>query len=612
MRKYFFCAFFIVYALHVFPNVTFRINAPKTVINGGQFHVEFIINDASATNFKGPEFSDFDLKFGPATSVRQSTQVFNNQVSKESSLTFTYTLQAKKEGTFTVNAAQVTVNGKTYTSNTASIKVLPQDKNAPAQSSSGVNISRDGSLGSSSATSQDVSSQDLYLRLITSKQDVYEQECIVATLKLFSRYEYTQTDGSGAKIPDFQGFLMQDIELPQNKSWQIENINGRNYKTVILRQWLLYPQRSGTISIDASRIDAVVGIVIPQRRAFSNNVQEVKKTLTTGAININVKPLPTDNKPTSFSGGVGTFTLSSAISPEKPKANEAITLKLTFQGTGNLKLLKNPEIKFPADFEVYDPKVENDFQATTNGFSGSKTIEYLAIPRHPGKYEIPSVEFSYFDLKSKSYKTHKTPVYKLDVEKGSASTGIVNNFTNQENVKLLGEDIRFIKTGNLNLKTKDTFLFGTLPYYLWHFIPALLFVVLSFIFRKQARENANIALVRTKKANKVANKRLKKAAVYLRENVKEAFYEEILRALWGYLSDKLNMPLSQLSKDNVETELKKYGVEDLLIDDFMEIINTCEFARYAPVNEHDSMEKVYNDTTSAIDKMENTIKKSKN
>ena len=608
-RKYITLLILLFTFTHVFSNVTFRASAPSTVINGSQFEVSFTVTDGNAEKFRGPDFPDFEVKFGPSTSRSSSTVIGNNQVSTNSAIKYTYILQASKEGSFTIAPATVSVDGKTYTSNSIKIKIVPRDKNAPTQQQPGVNIQRGESLGSSSATSQNVSPQDLYLRLSVSKQDVYEQECIVATLKLFSRYDNTATDGTNAKIPDFQGFLMQDIEVPHDKPWQHEYINGLNYKTVVLRQWLLYPQRSGTFTIDPAKLDAIVTVVVPRQNSVFNSLQDVRKTLYTPTVKINVKALPVEDKPVPFSGGVGEFTFSSTLTPEHPKANEALTLTLKYEGIGNIKLLKDPEVKFPADIEVYDPKITNDFVPTANGFSGSKTIEYMAIPRHQGNYVIPAVEFSYFDLKSKRYKTVKSQEYTVKVEKGSGvAPGVVANYSNQENVKMLGEDIRFIKTGDLHLRDKDSFFFGTLLYYLWYIIPALLFTTLFFIFRKQAKENANIALMRTKKANKVANKRLKKAAVYLKENQKEAFYEEILRALWGYLSDKLNIPMSQLSKDNVESELKKQGATESLTGSFMDIIHVCEFARYAPVGENDSMEKVYDRTVSAINSMENTIK----
>ena len=608
MRKFVFL-FIICFIniIHIYANVIFRADAPRTVINGQQFQISFTVNDADARNFRGPSsFGDFEVKFGPTSSTSMSKLIVNNVMTSESSITQTYTLLAKKEGTFTIPSANISVNGKTYTSNQLTIKVLPPDKNAPPQNNiSGNNIIRGESLGNSASTSPDISPKDLYIQVIIPKQDVYEQECLVATVKLFSRYQHTDIDESRSKIPDFEGFLVEDIAVPQHKPWIIENINGLNYRTVILRQFLLYPQHSGTITIGPAKVDAIVRIP----HSNFTNTQGIRKTLTSAPITINVKPLP-GGKPDTFSGGVGNIKMTSSLSSNLPKVNEAVTFKVSFEGTGNLKLLKNPEVKFPADFEPYDPKVENDFQATTSGFSGTKSIEYLVIPRHVGNYVIPPVIFSYFDLNSKTYKTIQTPEYKIQVEKGTTtSSGTVSNYTDQEDIKLLGEDIRYIKTGNLYLKPEGEFLFGNLSYYLWHIIPTLLFGILFILFRKQAKENANMALVRNRKANKMANKHLKKAVIYLREQKKEDFYNETIKALWGYLSNKLNIPLSQLSKDNVETKLSHYGVDNSLTKDFLEIIHNCEFAQYAPTGDDDSMEKIYSKTVSAINKMENTIKR---
>ena len=304
--------------------------------------------------------------------------------------------------------------------------------------------------------------------------------------------------------------------------------------------------------------------------------------------------------------------MSSEISAKKVKANEAVTIKLKLSGNGNVKLLKNPEVKFPNDFDIYDPKVETDVKTTTAGVSGSKTIEYMAIPRYAGKFEIPAVEFSYFDIKSGAYKTLKSEAFELEVEPGeggNTAAPVVSNFNNKESVKYLGKDVRYLKTKGFRFVTPDDIFYGSLANILWYVIPALLFIAFFVIYRKQVRENANIALVRTKRANKVATKRLKIAGKLMAENKREAFYEEILRALWGYLSDKLSIPQAELTKDNVEAELAKYGVSENLMSEFMDILNTCEFARYAPSAETDAMDKLYQLTVDAIEKMESTIKK---
>ncbi|MCL1943372.1 MAG: BatD family protein [Candidatus Azobacteroides sp.] len=597
-------------------DVIFRANAPSSVIKERTFQVSYTVNDADAKNFRGPSFGELEVKFGPSSSVSMSTQIINGKTTTSSSLMFTYVVQASKEGSFNIPPATISVDGKSYTSNALIIKVLPPDKNAP-QSSSGNNMSSQGNLGSSASASLNVSSDDLFIRAIASKQTVYEQEAFVLTYKLFSRYESTGIDNSNVKFPDYEGFMTQELDIAASQ-WQLENVNGKNYKTAVLRQLVMFPQRSGTLTIPAAKIGTVVGVYVPNssRNPFNipmGGVQEVKKVLMTPALTINVKSLP-DGKPASFSGALGDFTMSSSIFPEQPKTNEGVTVKLIFRGTGNIKLMKNPEIKFPADFETYDPKVDNNFKATSSGMTGSKTIEYLAIPRHPGDFVIPSAEFSYFDLKTQSYKTLKTPEYKLHVEKGSgnAAGSVVSNYTDQESLKLLNRDIRYIKTGDLHIKPRGEFIFGTWPYYLWYLIPLIIAVALFVIFRKQAKENANLALVRTKKANKVAGKRLKKAAVYLKENQKEEFYDEVLKASWGYLSDKLSIPVSELSKDNVESELAGSGVENALIAEFMDILHSCEFARYAPVGDDNSMEKIYRRTTEVINEMESTIKKRNN
>ena len=322
-----------------------------------------------------------------------------------------------------------------------------------------------------------------------------------------------------------------------------------------------------------------------------------------------MKELP-EGKPANFSGGVGEFTISSSISTQELKTNDAVTIKLVISGTGNMKLINTPEVKFPQDFEIYDPKVDNKFNLTRNGLAGSKVIEYLAIPRHAGNFTIPSIEFSYFDLKSQSYKTLKTEAYTLNVAKGEGNADqVVANFTSKEDLKVLGKDIRYIKTGDTQLTQKDDYFFGSIGYILWYIIPLTLFVAFMLIYRKQAIENANVAKVRTKKANKMATKRMKNAGKLLAEKKSEAFYDEVLKALWGYISDKLSMPVSQLSKDNIEEELQKHQVSDELIQSFINTLNECEFARYAPGNQNETMDKVYAASIDLISKMENCIKR---
>lgn len=508
----------------------------------------------------------------------------------------------KKEGTYTIAPATIKVKGATYSSNGLSIKVLPADKSGKSSSNS--------SSGTSSAT---ISNDDFFVRMIVSKANVYEQEGFLVTFKL---YAARPCGLSGAKFPEFEGFLAQEIDLP-DKQWVQDHYNNRNYFTVDLKQVVLYPQRSGQLTIGKGTYDATIRISTPSKARsifddFFDSYRDVNKQLVSQPATINVKPLPS-GKPASFSGAVGNFTMTASLSNDHVKANEAVTVKVKISGNGNLKVLKNPEVIFPNDFDVYDPKVDVDTKTTTSGVTGSKNIEYMAIPRYAGDFEIPAVSFSYFDTKSQSYKNLTSDSFKLHVDKGdnsSATASSVTNYSNKESVKYLGQDIRFLKTRGIHFITRrDDVFFGSFLYYLAYIVPAILFVIFFIMYRNQIKENSDLAKVRIRKANKMAIKRLKNAGKLMQEKKKEAFYEEILKALWGYLSDKLSIPQADLTKDNVEAELAKYGVDELLTKEFMDILNTCEFARYAPSQAPDAMDKLYELTADAIEKMENTIKK---
>jgi hypothetical protein len=375
---------------------------------------------------------------------------------------------------------------------------------------------------------------------------------------------------------------------------------------------LLFPQRSGQITIPAGNIEMVFSV--PSGKSVSTffGAQEVmvdvKKNLTTNPLAIHVKPLPAD-KPASYANAVGTFTLNPSISTEKVKANEAITLTLEISGTGNMKLIRNPEVTFPDNFELYDPVVDNALNVTTNGLTGIRKISYMVIPRYEGNYAIPPLEFTYFDPATNKYKTLTTPEYKLQIAKGDPGSAAASDFVNRQDVKV-EQDIRFLKTGEITYLSRTNFFVGSFAYWLWYLIPLTLLIVLFLINRKQARENANVALMRTKKANKMAVRRLKTAGKYLKEQDKEQFYNEVLRALWGYFSDKLSIPLAQLSKQNIESELSKQGISEELVGKFMHILDTCEFARYAPAESDAGMDRIYQETVETIGEMENKLRKS--
>ena len=608
MRKIIFLLFTILAAWHVkaADKVRFVAEAADVVVSGDQVRLVFTVNSQDIKDFRAPSIKGFDVLMGPSRSQQSSIQIINGKRTSNSSTAFTYILLAGSPGTYTIPAASVEVNGEKVFSNAISIKVLPQDQNS---GNSGNNGGGSASSSRSQAAGSRISANDLFITATASKTTVHEQEAILLTYKVYTVVNLRQLYG---KMPDLKGFHTQEVELPQQKTFTLEHYKGRNYNTTVWSQYVLFPQQTGKLEIPSITFDGVVAqqtVSDDPFDAFFNGggYVEVKKKITTPKVVINVQPLPA--KPAGFSGAVGEFKLASSINATDVKTNDAVTIKLTLSGTGNMKLIGTPEVKFPQDFEIYDPKVTDDYKLTNSGLTGTKTFEYLAIPRHAGNFTIPAVEFTYFDLKSNSYKTLKTEAYNLKVAKGQGNADqVISDFTNKESVKMLGKDIRFIKLGDSSLRPKGDFFFGTVGYYLCYLIPLLLFVVFAVIYRQKALENANVAKVKTKKANKVATRRMKLAGKLLAENKKNDFYDEVLKALWGYISDKLSIPVSQLSKDNIEAELTNYGVQEALIAEFIGVLNECEYARYAPGNENEAMDKVYSASVEVISKMENSIK----
>ena len=581
--------------------VSFTASAPDVVVVGEQFRLSYTVTTQKVKDFQAPSIKGFDVLMGPSRSQQSSTQIINGNVTSTSSITFTYILMANAAGEYTIGGASIVADGNQMVSNSVKIKVLPPDQNNDS-----------GQSGNHSSSNATVSNKDLFITATASKTNEFEQEAFVLTYKIYTRE--TKLQLNNAKLPDFKGFHSQEIEMATNAKWTTEHYQGRNYYTTVYRQFVLFPQQSGKLYIDPAQFQLTVGKPIQSVDPFDaffnggSNVIEIEKNIATPKIAINVNPLPA-GKPADFSGGVGEFTISSSINSKELKTNDAITIKLVISGTGNLKLIANPEIKFPDDFEIYDPKVDNQVRLTREGLTGNKVIEYLAIPRHAGTYKIPGVSFSYFDIHSKSYKTLKTEEYVVNVEKGAGNADqVIANFTNKEDLKVLGEDIRYIKQNEVTLQPKGRFFYGSMAYWLFYIIPALAFIIFFIIYRKQAAENANVAKVRTKKANKVATKRMKLAGKLLSENKKDAFYDEVLKALWGYISDKLNIPVSRLSKDNIEEKLRNHGVNEELIKEFLNALNDCEFARFAPGDENQAMDKVYSSSIEVISKMENSIK----
>ena len=588
--------------------LSFTADAPSAVVVGETFRLSYTINTHGAKSFRLGNIADFDVLSGPNQSSSSSTSIINGVRTSSKTLTFTCILRPQREGTFTIPAATITADGKQMRSKELTVKVLPPDQRGSGAQQSG----SQGRGAATAAPTGKIADDDLFIIASVNKKKVYEQEAILLTYKIYTTVNLTNVSG---KMPDLKGFHTQEVEMPKgNREFELEHYNGRNYRTIVWSQYVLFPQQSGQLEIPSITFEGTVAQRVQSYDPFEaffnggSSYVNVQKSIRTPKLTIDVSPLPS-GKPASFYGGVGNFSVSSTISATELKENEAVTLKLVISGTGNMKLIKTPEVKFPADFEVYDPKVDNKFTLKTGGLSGNKVFEYLAIPRHGGNYTIPAVEFSYFDVKSGSYKTLTTPEYTLAVAKGSGSSSSAPmGYVSKEELRLLGQDIRYIHLGEAKYHAKGAYLYGTMGYWLWYIIPFGAFIFIIVAYRKQAMENANMATVKTRKAGKVATRRLKVAKKKMQENDKAGFYDEVLKALWGYLGDKLNVPVSELSKDNIAAKLAERQVSEALIKECMGLIGECELARYAPALSHLPEAKVYEKADALMDRLENVIK----
>jgi len=582
--------------------------APSQVAVGEQFRLTYTINTQDVKGFRAGAIPDeLEVLMGPSTSTQSSFQMINGHTSSTSSVTYTYIVVATKNGTFTIPPARANVDGKTVTSNELHIKVSGQAQQGRQQGGRQQN-GRVGEEVRPSGTA--ISGSDLFIKVTASKKRVREQEPILLTYKVYTLVGLTQLSG---KMPDLKSFYTREVPLPQEKSFKVESYNGRQYRTVTWQQYVMFPQATGKLEIPSITYD---GIVVQQNRnvdpfeAFFNGGSgyvEVKKQIKAPAITIHVDPLP--QRPAQFSGGVGSYNISAELDKKEVKANDPINLRVVVSGCGNMKLLKQPVVKMPKDFDSYDAKVTDKTKLTTNGLEGSIVYDFLAVPRHQGTYEIPAIEYTYFDTKTNSYKTLHTEPFTFKVAKGDGQTTI-SSFAGQEDVKQLANDIRYIHTGDTAQHGVNDFFFASTGYWVALAVLMATFISLFVIFRRRAIENANLVKQRAGKANKVAVKRLKKAAKLMKSGKDAEFYDEVLRALWGYVGDKLSMPVDQLSRENISQKLSVYQVSEETISQFIGALDECEFARYAPGDATGNMNKVYDAAVTAITQIANTMKKS--
>lgn len=580
--------------------------APSRVQVNEMFRLSYTVNTHDVEGFRGGAMpKGLEVVSGPNTSMQSSYQTINGRTSGTSSVTYTYILIARRGGTFRIPPARVTIGGKQITSNEVQLKASGQSQ--PSQQQQG--SVDDADVDAVSKSGAGISGSDLFIRVTASKRRVHEQEPILLTYKVYTTLGLTDLIG---KMPDLKNFYTREVQLPVQKHFVVETLNGRGYKTVIWSQYVMFPQASGKLEIPPITFE---GIVLkhnphadPLEEFFNGGPQEVKKKIKAPGITIDVDPLP--KHPQDFSGGVGRFTISAQPDHTELKANDPLKLRVTVNGSGNMKLLKQPVVSFPKDFDTYDAKVTDNTRLTTSGLEGDIVYDYLAVPRHSGTFNIPGIKYTYFDTAENAYKTLTTDSFTVHVAKGTGGSEAVSRYTDQEEVVNLNNDIHHIHMGSSRLSAVGDFFFGSVAYWITLAVLAVSFVSLFVVFRRRAIERADLVKQRAGKAGKVAARRLRTARRLMDSGRRQGFYDEVLRALWGYVGDRLNMPVEQLSRDNVSQQLAACSVSQPTIDTFLKALDDCEYARYAPGDAAENMNQVYEAAMTAITEIAKSVKHS--
>lgn len=598
--------------------ISFTTQAPKQVYIGQQFQLTFTIN-AEGTNFMASEIVNFDVLSGPMISSGQNIMNINGKLEYSSSMSFTFILVASKAGTFTIPQAVVTVKGKRYMSNATTITVLNQRPSA--QQYQGNNQSQ----AKSQSPERDEIGNDVFLKAVVDKYNPYQGELVTVTFKLYTPTNRLQID-QPEKIPSYPGFWAQDLLKDATQYPQYtETVNGRKYIVAELRKAALYPQKSGVLTIDPLVQNVIYQVKVKSRSPladdpffgndpffknlmddsfFGSEYQNVKKTLHSDPITLNVKPLPSANRPVDFSGAVGQFSMNAQIDRNVVNTNDGITLKVSVSGTGNLNLIEKPAITFPPDFEAYDPKIIDNF-INKGGTTGTRTFEYLLIPRAAGNFTIDPIQFAYFSPERRDYTVLSSEKFNIKVNKGTGST---SDATMQSDVKYLGNDIRYLMEPPLHIVAAGSRIYGRPVYWILLILPVLGFIIFVLLHRRNTRMRGDARLMQRRKATRIAVKRLQKARKLLQGGQHDAFHEEIAFALWGYISQKFNIPMSLLSMETAREQLEIRNVNSELTERFISTLNDCNYARYAPPGKALNMQQLYDLAIKTITETEQVLK----
>jgi hypothetical protein len=601
--------------------VTFNAQAPRQVTLGQRFYLTFTVNQ-EGKGFISPEIQHFDVLSGPSMQTNSQVQVINGRMTQSVSYSYSFILSAIESGTFTIPPATITVKGKSIRSNTVTITVLGQG-NPPQARNPGQQQPRNNQPQSDPTNT----GNDIFLKAVADKTNPYLGEQIIVTYKLYTPTNRIRINPSG-QAPSYPGFWAQDLmkDLQQYPQYT-EVVNGKKYIVAEIRKEALFPQKSGPLTIAPFEQEVVYSVKVKGKSPFADDpffsndpffknffddsfgfdYQNVEKTLKSNPVTVQVKPLPQQNKPIEFTGSVGHFNYKPVIDRTELKTNEAINLKLTISGTGNLSLIEKPSVSFPPDFEVYDPKISDNIHASSSGVSGSRSFEYLIIPRNAGTFKIPPIQFAYFDLARKDYVVHASPEYSINVLKGDGTTS-AGLSTVREDVKYIGNDIRHIMDAPIALIPIGSHFYGSRLFWLLIILVIVIFIAYIILWRNHIRLNSDLGMVRRRKATRIASRRLKKARSLLSTQSQDDFYIEISQALWGYISDKFNIPLSELSMETASDRLGTRQVDPALVEKFVATLQNTEFARFAPGDKERNMEALYKEAIDVITQTEEQLK----
>ena len=589
---------FIGMSLHA-ASVSFRVEAPSQVIEGNKFSITYVLENSPEypQNIEIKEIPNCRFLFGPAIMQSSSDITTNGKRRHSSSVRYTYTYRAEKQGTVKISAANAIVGGKTLSTRPVSLEILPPDRSATNTSGNRTQSVQVYDIDTQTAD-KPIGHNDVFVRIVLSKPSAYVQEGVLCSIKLYSKYQISKFLTNVQ--PSYNGFMAQ--EVPVQLQGKFENVNGENYYSYVVKQSVLFPQQSGQLKISSGSYELTVVQFETINTAFGRMRSPVEKTikLQSNSASLDVRELPTP-RPADFTGAVGNFKVSCVLPENQVRTNEASSVKIVVSGSGNLKGLTMPKFNFPSQFDMYDPQTVVSANPSGSTLTGKVEAEYTFVPQSVGTFKIEGTSFSYFNPASEKYEHVNIEGFNLNVAKGTASNAVRYNHEPMR-------DILPIYTGEMHLSKDVAYILGGWHNVLFYVVLSVVFLFVAFLYRRTLKLRANEMLMKRKGANKIAIKRLKRAKRFLQKGLSDQFYEEMLTALWGYFSDKLSIPVSELNRDNISKELTNYGMYEADIDRIIRILDECEFARYAQsaAMAGISMDKVFAEAVEAIGTVENT------